>query len=77
MRENTSNEQITNEGFRHSPEVERLMSGKLPFVTRHGITIVALILVLVGIILSLTEGSSQKLMRELINFTIGEIRLKI
>ena len=77
MRENTSNEQITNEGLRHSPEVERLMSGKLPFVTRHGITIVALILVLVGIRLSLTEGSSKKLMRELINFTIGEIRLKI
>ena len=77
MRKNTSNEQTANESLRHSPEVERLMSGKLPFVTRHGITIVALILVLVGIILYLTEGSSQKLMRELINFTIGEIRLKI
>ena len=76
MRKNIVDNPIKSENLRHSPEVEKLMQGKQPFVTRHGITIVALILILVGVILSLTEGTAQQLMRELINHTIEEIRVK-
>ena len=31
----------------HCPEVERLMGGRLPFVTRYGITIVVIVMALV------------------------------
>ena len=31
----------------HCPEVERLMGGRLPFVTRYGITLVVIVMALV------------------------------
>lgn len=61
----------------HCPEVEGLMGGKMPFVTRHGITIVALVLVAVVILLLLTKGTSQQLMMEMLEHTMEQIKSKI
>ena len=77
MRNNFENGQKIGERLRHSPEVEALMQGKQPFVTRHGITVVAVVLILIGSVLLLTEGVTQQLMRELVNHTIEHIKLKL
>lgn len=62
---------------RHCPEVEKLMGGKMPFVTRHGITLVLLTLILVAIILFSSKGAPQQLMEEIIEYTLGQITSKI
>ncbi len=69
--------QIECENYRHSPEVEKLMRGKQPFITQYGITIVTLILTIVGVLLFTTEGIAQQLMRGLINHTMEHIGLKL
>ncbi len=61
----------------HCPEVERLMKGRLPFVTRHGITIVAVVLALVCAGLLCSGGASQQLMKEIIEHTVQQIKDKI
>ena len=42
----------------HCPEVERLMGGRLPFVTRYGITIVVIVMALVCAGLAWSGGPS-------------------
>lgn len=61
----------------HCPEVERLMGGRLPFVTRHGITIVVMVLALVCIVLMWSGGPSQQLVRDIMKHTIHQIKNKI
>lgn len=61
----------------HCPEVEKLMGGKMPFVTRHGITIVAIILATVVGTMLLSKGISQQLMRDIVEHTIEQIKSKI
>lgn len=62
---------------RHCPEVENLMRGKIPFVTRYGITLVVLVFLVISIGLFLSEGSSQQLVKEMIEHIIGQIKSKI
>lgn len=64
---------------RHCPEVENLMEGKMPLVTRCGITFVVLVLLLLVIVTSLFffGGAPQQLMKEIIEHTIEQIKLKI
>ncbi len=61
----------------HCPEVENLMGGKMPFVTRCGITLVALVFLLIVVILLLSDGVPQQLMRGIAKHTIEQIKLKI
>ena len=61
----------------HCPEVERLMGGRLPFVTRHGITIVAVILVLVCAGLLWAGGASRQLMEDIMEHTVQQIKNKM
>lgn len=61
----------------HCPEVERLMGGRLPFVTRHGITIVAVILVLVCAGLLWSGGAPRQLMEDIMEHTVQQIKNKI
>ena len=56
----------------HCPEVERLMGGRLPFVTRYGITIVVIVMALVW-----SGGPSQQLMRDIMKHTVQQIKNKI
>lgn len=67
----------TNDKNNHCPEVENLMVGKMPFVTRYGITIVAFILLVIIVLHLLSEGTSQQLMKDMINHTIKQITSKI
>lgn len=67
----------TNNIHRHCPEVENLMGGKMPFVTRYGITLVALAIAAIVILLLLSEGASQHLMKEMIEHTMEQIKSKI
>lgn len=62
---------------RHCPEVENLMSGKMPFVTQYGITLVVLVLLVISIRLFSSEGSSLQLVKEMIEHIIGQIKSKI
>ena len=61
----------------HSPEVERLMRGRLPFVTRHGITIVALLMALVCAGLFRWGGLPGQLMKEIVEQTVQQIAKKM
>lgn len=54
-----------------------MMRGNLPFITRHGITIVALILAIVVAVTLLSKGTSQQLMRDILEYTISQIVSKI
>lgn len=58
---------------RHCPEVENLMNGKMPFVTRWGITFVVIIILSIAAIFSLSEGTSRDLMNEMIKRTVEQI----
>lgn len=62
---------------RHCPEVENLTGGKMPFVTRFGITIVALVLVLVVGLLFLSKGASHQLAIDIVEHTVRQISSKI
>lgn len=60
----------------HCPEVENLMGGKMPFVTRYGITIVVIAIIAVGIMLYISGGSTHQLMKEMIVNTLEQIKIK-
>lgn len=66
-----------NQQYRHCPEVEELMGGKMPFVTRYGITLVFLIFITLGAILLLSKGPCQQLMQEILEHTIEHIKSKL
>ena len=61
----------------HCPEVETLMGGKMPFITRYGITLVVVALIAVVFILYISGGSPHQLMKEMIESTLEQRRLKI
>jgi hypothetical protein len=61
----------------HCPEVESLMGGKMPFITRYGITLVVISIAIVVFLLLISGGSAQKLMKEMIEKTLEQIKLKI
>ncbi len=61
----------------HCPEVENLMGGKMPFVTRWGIVLVVIIILSIVAIFSLSEGTSQHLMNNMIKHTIEQIKVQL
>ena len=61
----------------HCPEVETLMGGKMPFITRYGITLVVVALIAVVSMLYVSGGSPHQLMKEMIENTLEQIRVKI
>lgn len=65
-----------NDVHRHCSEVEKLLVGKMPFVTRYGITIIALIIFFIISILLSSEGTPQRLMKGMIEHTIEQITSK-
>ncbi|MCI7312868.1 MAG: hypothetical protein MR541_01410 [Prevotella sp.] len=48
----------------------------MPFVTLHGITLVALVLIVVAGILMLSDGTPQQLMKEMIRHTVEQIMVR-
>lgn len=60
----------------HCPEVESLMGGKMPFITRYGITLVVVALIAIVFMLYISGGSLHQLMREMIENTLEQIKLK-
>lgn len=62
---------------RHCNEVEKLMGGKMPFVTRYGITLVVFALIIIAIILLFSKGEAQHLMKEMVEHTKKQIMSKI
>lgn len=65
-----------NDVHRHCSEVEKLLVGKMPFVTRYGITIVVLVFFFIVAILLLSKGTPQRLMKGMIEHTIEQITSK-
>lgn len=61
----------------HCPEVEKLMNGKMPFITRFGVTLVAMAVLCAFLITLLTDGALQKLVKEMIAYTIEHIASKM
>lgn len=59
----------------HCPEVENLMDGKMPFITRYGITFVVVAFIAIVFVMLVSGGSPQQLMMEIINHTIKQINL--
>lgn len=62
---------------RHCPEVEKLMNSKMPFVTRFGVILVAMAVLCAFLITLLTDGALQKLVKEMIAYTIEHIASKM
>ena len=61
----------------HCPEVDNLMGGKMPFITRYGITLVVVALIAVVSMLYVSGGSPHQLMKEMIENTLEQIKVKI
>lgn len=60
----------------HSPEVDKLMKGTMPFVTRYGITLVILVLVIIFIVLFLSDSPAHQLLQDMIEHTKKQIYTK-
>ena len=58
---------------RHCPEVEKLMEGPMPFVTRHGITLVALALLLIAAVLCLSGGKAGLMVKEMVEQMLPQV----
>lgn len=61
---------------KHCPEVERMLKGKKPFITRHGITIILAVLVLACLLLLLSDGMPQRMTKEIILNVIEQMKHK-
>lgn len=61
----------------HCPEVEKLMNGHLPFITRYGITLVVVILIVVSMGLFYFKKDSRQLIKEVWEHTITQINIRI
>ncbi len=61
----------------HCPEVDKLMKGKMPFITRHGITLLVAVLIVIAFILFLSKGAEQQLMKDMIDYTLKQISTKL
>lgn len=53
----------TQDSGRHCAEVEELMKGKPPFVTRHGVTAVIAVITIAMALLFMMDGDSGELIR--------------
>ena len=60
----------------HCPEVEKLMGGKMPIITRYGITLVVVIIIVIVVSLLVLGGSPQQLMKEMIERTFEQMRVR-
>lgn len=60
----------------HCPEVEILMGGKMPFITRYGITLVIVALFIVVFMLFVSGGSPHQLMKDMIENTLEQMKAK-
>lgn len=60
----------------HCPEVEKLMGGKIPIITRYGITLVVVIIIVIVVSLLVLGGSPQQLMKEMIEHTFEQMRVR-
>lgn len=66
----------TPRNHQHCLEVEKLMGAKMPFLTRHGISIVVFVLLAILATMLLSGGDTQQLARELIRHTVEQIKNK-
>lgn len=58
-------EKKTDDNRRHCMEVEELMDGKMPFVTRHGVTAVVAVIILAMALLLSTDSVISELIRDM------------
>lgn len=63
----------TEERRRHCAEVEELMEGKMPFVTRHGVTLVVAAIALVLALLLMMDGEAAALVREMAGHIMRQV----
>lgn len=61
----------------HCPEVENLIGGKMPFVTRWGVALVVIIILSIAALFSLYEGVSRHLMIEMIKNIVEQIKVQL
>lgn len=59
----------------HCPEVERLMSERLPLITRHGISLCALVIIIVLVFLLFSEGDIQRLLKDMIVYVVRQSKI--
>lgn len=65
---------IKNNIRQHCSEVEKLMKGRMPFITRYGISIVVLVLVVIVVILLFFGDTTHNLIIEMIHHTFEQIK---
>lgn len=61
----------------HCPEVEKLLYGKTPFITRHGITVVLIAIVIALFLIMLFGGEAKVLLENVLGQTVDQIRSKL
>lgn len=66
-----------NDIHRHCPEVEDLMGGKMPFMTRYGITLIVGVLFVIGVALFFSDGALRQLVTEMLEYTVRQITSRI
>lgn len=67
----------TSDRRQHCPEVENLMEGRMPFITRYGITLVVLVILAFVAILFFTEGTPHQLTKDMMEHTVEQMKSKI
>lgn len=66
-----------NQGHSHCPEVNQLLQGKFPFVTKYGVFVVIVIFLILIFFVIQSKGVAQQLFMEVVEHTIEQIKLKI
>lgn len=60
----------------HSPEVEELLGGKLPFVARHGVTLALAVLMVLGTLFFFYGGVPRRMMLGIASHIMDQMKFK-
>lgn len=69
-------EKKTDDNRRHCMEVEELMDGKMPFVTRHGVTAVVAVIALGMALLLSTDGVVSEFIHDMTDHILQQASAK-
>lgn len=61
------------QGKTHCEEVEKLLNGKMPFITRHGITLIICLCTIIGLLSWFFSSTSKSIIKSIVIKTIDSL----
>jgi len=68
---------IMKQSSMHCKEVEKLMNKKTPFITRHGVTLIVIIFIIIGLFFWDSSSTAKSIIENILTETIGSLKLKL